>query len=161
MHDLLILDDEVNIRFVRNNTRAVLFKYLILMASIAFELSLEDVVKSRLTVAHREVWHWKKLWRRNLRDFNRFTLELERHRGNLSGGEISASLPLRACYLFPWPRGRWDFHLHLFPFLLWRVSVPYLLSTLMPYVRYVSKQAQIPPSPLSWQPYSSGLNYRI
>lgn len=55
MCNLLILDDEVNIRFVRNNTRAVLFKYLILMASIAFELLLEDVIKSRLTVAHREV----------------------------------------------------------------------------------------------------------
>lgn len=52
---LLILDDEVNIRFVHNNTRAILFKYFILTASIAFELLLEDVIKSGLTVAHREV----------------------------------------------------------------------------------------------------------
>lgn len=57
MCSLLILDDEVNIRFVHNNTRALLFNYLILTASIAFELLLEDVMKSRLTVAHREVWH--------------------------------------------------------------------------------------------------------
>lgn len=130
---------KVSIQFVHNNTRVILFKYFILTTSIALELLLEDVIKSRLTMAHREVWHWKKLWRRNLRDFNRFTLELERHRGNLSGGEISASLPLHACYLFPWPMGRRDFYLHLFPFLLWCVSVPYLLSILIPYVCYVSK----------------------
>lgn len=51
----LILDDEVNIRFIHNNTGAILFKYLILTAYIAFELLPEDVIKSRVTVAHREV----------------------------------------------------------------------------------------------------------
>lgn len=51
----LILDDKVNIKFIHNNTTDILFKYLILTAYIAFELLLEDVIKSRVTVAHREV----------------------------------------------------------------------------------------------------------
>lgn len=107
-------------------------------------------------MAYRKARHWTYLWRRNLRDLNRYKETLKGVAGTTGVLKYQPGC-CSCCVSAVWAQGKMTVLSTLVSLLWWRISIPYLLSVFMPFTH----RLHIPPSLLSWQPHSSTLNYNI